>query len=204
MTCFMVRNALFRFTAMTRSHCSSGNSTTPPTSAMPTLLSRRSMRPKSAMHAFTIASTSLLFVTSARNGSARPPSPEMMFAVSSAAERLTSTQNTFAPSRAQATAVALPLPQPGPIEPAPTINATLSLSRLATGLLPSLRVELAQLGLQDLAVIVLRQRIDEHVVLRPLEARDLAETQFVELARRHLAHHVGDDDLAPFRVRASD
>ena len=54
----------------------------------------------------------------------------MMFAVSSAAERLMSTQNTLAPSRAKATAVALPLPQPGPIEPAPTIIATLSFRRL--------------------------------------------------------------------------
>src|SRR6187402_1303459 len=101
------------------------------------------------------------------------------------------TQNTFAPSRAQATAVALPFPQPGPIEPAPTINATLSFRRLATGLLPSLRVELAQLGLQDLAVVVLRQRVDEHVILRPLEARDLAQAQFVQFARLNLADHVG-------------
>src|SRR5436190_1268734 len=184
MTCFMVRNALFRFTAITRSHFSSGNSTTPPTSAIPTLLSRMSMRPKSATHARTIASTSLLLVTSARNGSARPPSPEMMFAVSSAAARLTSTQNTLAPSRAQATAVALPFPQPGPIEPAPTIIATLSLRRLGTALLPSFRVERAQFGFQDLAVIVFRQRIDEDIILRPLEARDLAETQFVQLIRR--------------------
>src|SRR4051812_42912063 len=203
MTCFMVRKALLRFTAMTRSHCSSGNSTTPPTSAIPTLLSSTSMRPKSAMHAFTIASTSSLLVTSARNGNARPPSPEMMFAVSSAAARLTSTQNIRAPSRAQATAVALPLPQPGPIEPAPTINATLSFRRLATGLLPSLGVEFAQFGLQDLAVVVLRQGVDEHIVLRPLEARDLAEAQFVQFARRHLADHVGNDDLAPFGMRTS-
>src|ERR1051325_5864077 len=173
----MVRNALFRFTAMTRSHCSSGNSTTPPISAMPTLLSSTSMRPKSATHAVTIASAASLLVTSARNGSARPPSPEMMFAVSSAAARLMSTQNTLAPSRAQATAVAFPLPHPGPIEPAPTINATLSFSRLATGLLPSLRVELAQFCLEDLAVVVLRQRVDEHIILRPLEPRDLAKTQ---------------------------
>src|ERR1043165_1372953 len=204
MTCFMVRNALLRLTAMTRSHCSSGSSTTPPTSAMPTLLSSTSIRPKSAMQAFTIASTSSFLVTSARNGSARPPSPEMMFAVSSAAARLISTQNTLAPSRAQATALALPLPQPGPIEPAPTINAALSFRRLATGPLPSLRVELAQLGLQYLAIIVLRQRVDEHVVLRPLEARDLAEAQLVQLAGRHVADHISDDHLAPFRVRAAD
>src|ERR1043165_3626764 len=180
-TCFMVRKALFRLTASTRSHASSGNSTTPPTSAMPTLLSSTSMRPKSAMQAFTIASTSAFFDTSARNGSARPPSLVMMLAVSSAALRWMSTQNTLAPSRAQATAVALPLPQPGPIEPAPTINATMSFRRLATGPLPSLRVELVQFGFQDLAVVVLRQRVDEHVIFRPLEARDFAEAQFVQL-----------------------
>src|SRR6185295_6466082 len=135
--------------------------TTPPTSAMPTLLSSTSMRPKSAMQAFTIDSTSSFFVTSATNGSARPPSEVMIFAVSSAAEWLMSTQNTLAPSRANATAVALPLPQPGPIEPAPTTTATLSFRRLGTGRPPSFRVQFAQVGLQDLAVIVLRQRVDE-------------------------------------------
>src|SRR5438477_1328728 len=177
MTCFMVRNALLRLTAMTRSHLSSGSSTTPPTSAMPTLLSRMSMRPKSATHARTIASTSSFLVTSARNGSASPPSPEMMSAVSSAAERLMSTQNTFAPSRAQATAVALPLPQPGPIEPAPTIMATLSLRRLGTGVLPSFDVQFAQFSLQNFSIVVLRQRVDEDIVFRPLEARDLGQAQ---------------------------
>src|SRR6185503_13577314 len=199
MTCFIVRKALLRLTSSTLSQASSDSSTTPPTSAIPTLLSSTSMRPKSAMQAFTIASTSAFFDTSARNGSARPPSPVMMFAVSSAAFRLMSTQNTLAPSRAQATAVALPLPQPGPIEPAPSISATLSLRRSGTGFLLPFRVELAQFGFQNLPVVVLRQRIDEHVILRPLEARDLAEAQFVQLIRRHVPDHIGDDDLAPFR-----
>src|SRR5882757_8271076 len=101
-----------------------------------------------------------------------------------------------------ATAVALPLPQPGPIEPAPTIIATLSLRRLATGLLLLLDalhaifpgVEFAQIGLQDLSVIVLRQRVEEHVILRPLEARDLREAQRVKLCRADIADHVGNDD----------
>src|SRR5882762_10869107 len=53
----------------------------------------------------------------------------MILTVSSAAAALRSTQNTCAPSRAKVTAVALPLPQPGPIEPAPTTIAVLSLSR---------------------------------------------------------------------------
>src|ERR1044072_3607128 len=197
MTCFIVRKEPLRLPLSTLSHVSSSISTTPPISAMPTLLSITSMLPKSAMQALTMASTSSFFDTSARNGSARPPSLLMILAVSSAALRLMSTQNTFAPSRAQATAVALPLPQPGPIEPAPTINATLSFRRLATGPLPSLRVALAQFGFQDLAVIIFRQRIDEHVILRPLEARDLAQTQFVQFAGRHLADHIGDDDLPP-------
>src|SRR5688572_4744720 len=108
-----------------------------------------------------------------------------------------STQNTFAPSRANATAVALPLPQPGPMEPAPTTSATLSLRRLATRILPSFGIEFAQVGFQDLAVVVLRQRVDEHIVLRPLEACDLAEAQRVEFACPHVADHVRDDDLAP-------
>ena len=69
-TCFMVRKAPFRLTASTLSQASSDSSTTPPISAMPTLLSSTSMRPKSAIAAFTIASTSSFFVTSARNGSA--------------------------------------------------------------------------------------------------------------------------------------
>jgi hypothetical protein len=53
----------------------------------------------------------------------------MIFAVSSAAAPLRSTQNTGAPSRAKVTAVALPFPQPGPIEPAPTTSAVFPLSR---------------------------------------------------------------------------
>src|SRR5205085_1766689 len=203
-TCFIVRNALFRLTLSTRSQDCSDSSTTPPTSAMPTLLSSTSMRPKAATQAFTIASTSSFLVTSARNGSASPPSPVMMLAVSSAALRLTSTQNTFAPSRANVTAVALPLPQPGPIEPAPTTIATLFFRRSGTGLLPVFGVQLAQVRLQDLAVVVLRQRVDKHVVLRPLEARNLREAQLVELGGTRTADHIGDNDLAPFGMRTAD
>src|SRR6476620_1687872 len=130
---------------------------------------------------------------------ALPPSPLMMAAVSSAAVGLTSAQNTRAPSRANATAVALPLPQPGPIDPAPTTSATLSLSRSAISALAEPEIEFAKLGLEDLSVVVFRQRVDEHVLLRSLEARDAVQTQRVELAALGFAHHVGDDDLAPFR-----
>src|SRR5436309_991424 len=128
----------------------------------------------------------------------------MMSAVSSAAERLMSTQNTFAPSRAQATAVALPLPQPGPIEPAPTIMATLSLRRLGTGILLSFDVQFAQFSLQNFSIVVLRQRVDEDIVFRPLEARDLGQAQLVQLVRAHLPNHIGDNDLAPFGMRPPD
>src|SRR5712691_4800451 len=64
---------------------------------------------------------------------------------------------------------------------------------------PPLRIDRAQLGLEDLAVIVLRQIFDEHVVLGALEARDRLEAERVELAALNFADHVGDDDLAPFR-----
>src|SRR5258706_2858523 len=129
MTCFMARKALLRLTANTRSQSASETSTTFPVSAMPTLLSSTSMRPKVLRHAATIASTSAARETSAVNAVALPPSEAMIFAVSSAAAPLRSTQNTCAPSRAKVTAVALPLPQPGPIEPAPTTSAVFPLSR---------------------------------------------------------------------------
>src|SRR5262249_43553409 len=144
------------------------------------------------------------------------PSPLMMAAVSSAAARFTSAQNTLAPSRAKVTAVALPLPQPGPIDPAPATSATLFLRRsmddsvhsqfvprahrntqccgaelgsrgkrrgprvcsapLHAALRPgnasfaALRIDLAQFRLEYLAIVVLRQRLDKHIILRALEA----------------------------------
>src|ERR1700712_3699572 len=81
------------------------------------------------MQAFPIASTSAARETSAVKATALPPSPVMIFTVSSAAAALRSTQKSCAPWRAKVTAVALPLPQPGPIEPAPTTIAVLPLSR---------------------------------------------------------------------------
>src|SRR3984957_17724116 len=129
MTCFMARYALLRLTANTRSQSASDTSTTLPISAMPTLLSSTSMRPKAFRQAATMASTSPARDASAVNAAALPPSAAMMRTVSSAAAALRSTQNTRAPSRANVTAVALPLPQPGPIEPAPTTSAVFPLSR---------------------------------------------------------------------------
>src|SRR5712691_21235 len=150
-----------------------------------------------------MAATSAAFVTSVLWARASPPSLLIMAAVSFAAARLISAQKTFAPSRANATAVALPLPQPGPMEPAPTTSAIFSFSRSGMFFLAP-RIAFAQLRLQDLAVIVLRQRIDEDVVLRPLETRDARETERIEFVGARLAHHVGDDDLAPFGVRPAD
>src|SRR5580692_9014516 len=216
MTCFMARKALLRLTAKTRSQSASASSTTPPTNAMPTLLSSTSMRPKVETQASTTAATSAALLTSARHAAAWPPSSLMIRAVSSAAAGLISAQNTRAPSRANATAVALPLPHPGPIEPAPTTSATFPLRRSAMrssrlqrfsfsfAFFSFLGVELAQLGLEDLAVIVLRQRAHEHIILRPFESRDAVEAQRIELGAVGVADHISDDDLAPLRIGPPD
>src|SRR5258708_32670712 len=76
-----------------------------------------------------MAPTSAARETSDVNAVALPPSEVMILTVSSAAAALRSTQNTCAPSRANVTAVALPLPPPGPVEPAATTIAVLSLRR---------------------------------------------------------------------------
>src|SRR5579871_1069870 len=150
-----------------------------------------------------MAATSAALVTSALWARASPPSFRMSAAVSSAAARLISAQQTFAPSRANATAVALPLPQPGPMEPAPTTSATLPFRRSGMFLLAP-RVAFAQFRFQNFPVIVLRQRVDEDIILRPLEARDAIEAKRVELFCACFAHDIGDDDLAPFGVRPAD
>src|SRR4029079_947917 len=66
---------------------------------------------------------------------------------------------------------------------------------------------LAKRRLQHLAVVVLRRRVDEAVLARPLEARDVREAERVELAgvdRGAVAGDEGDDGLAPARVAAAD
>src|SRR6516164_5039281 len=125
----------------------------------------------------------------------------MIRAVSSAASGLMSPQNTRAPSRAKATAVALPLPQPGPIEPAPTTSATFPLSRSTISAAPSTgRVEFAQLSLEDFPVVVLRQGIYEHIVLRTLESCDIVEAQGIKLVAISIAYHISDDNFAPLGI----
>src|SRR5258708_4776997 len=64
----------------------------------------------------------------------------------------------------------------------------------------------SQLGLQYLAVVVLRQRLDEAVFARALEARNVLETQRVELFafHRRFFDDKGDHLLTPFLMRAAD
>src|SRR5262249_39585661 len=76
--------------------------------------------------------------------------------------------------------------------------------RRASSRLAALRVERAELGLEDLAVAVLRQLGHEHVILGPLEAGDGVKAERIELAWLRLADHVGDDHLAPFGIGAAD
>src|SRR5205814_725183 len=74
---------------------------------------------------------------------------------------------------------------------------------------PKLRNAFAKDSLQHLSRIVLRQFIQEHIRFRPLEARDILQTEPVELAlesrrvgvpRDHARH----DLLAPVRMATAD
>src|SRR4249920_203270 len=68
----------------------------------------------------------------------------------------------------------------------------------------ALAVHHPQLGLESLAVVVLRQRLDEHIILGPLEARDRIETERVQLGAGRIADHISHYHLAPFAVRPAD
>src|SRR6266700_7583103 len=67
--------------------------------------------------------------------------------------------------------------------------------------------QLPELRLENLAVVVLGQRLDELVVLGPLEARDIVEAELIELGGRQglaaACHYEGHDLLAPFGMRAA-
>src|SRR5581483_7286540 len=65
-------------------------------------------------------------------------------------------------------------------------------------------IALAQFGLEDLAVIVLRQRVDEDIILRPLEARDGCQAEGVQFGGPCGADDVGDDQFTPLGVRPAD
>src|SRR5918996_813906 len=244
---------LFWFTSVTRSQSASSVVTVPPVRAIPTLLTRTSIRPNAAMQASTIALTLSALDTSAAWVAHAPRSPSMVPLVSPAASRFRSIPNPWAPSRANSTAVALPLPQPGPIEPAPVISATLSLRRSPIPLPPRQpagracpiavdaakltetarqggsdpsagraapmplrdlnsallrRQQVAQSGLEYLAVVVLGQRVDEAVVLGPLEAGDMGKAVGIEIGgsplRAGRCPDKCDHRLAPLGVRLAD
>src|SRR5438105_406983 len=74
----------------------------------------------------------------------------------------------------------------------------------ARGPRTSFRIRRAQVGLQDLAVVVLRQRLDEHIILRPFEAGDRRKAERVELGRLRVADHVSHHYLAPLAVGPAD
>ena len=73
---------------------------------------------------------------------------------------------------------------------------------------PSRVEELAQVGLQDLAVVVLRQRLDEAIALRALEAGDVVEAQAIERGAATSAPSrrttKAIDLLAPIGMRPAD
>ena len=67
----------------------------------------------------------------------------------------------------------------------------------------------AQLPLEDLAVVVRRQGVDEPVVLGPLVPGDVLQARPVEVLDRRrrsavVGHHEGDHRLAPLRVGPAD
>src|SRR5689334_20110310 len=66
--------------------------------------------------------------------------------------------------------------------------------------------KLAQLRLQHLAVVVLRQRLDEPIFPGALEAGDVLQAQPVELfpGDGFARDDESDDLLSPFRVRPAD
>src|SRR3974390_455896 len=61
-----------------------------------------------------------------------------------------------------------------------------------------------KLPLQDLAVVVLRQRVDKNIILRPFEACNTRKAQRVKLGSIGIANHIGHHDLSPFPVRSAD
>src|SRR5262245_17110983 len=101
----------------------------------------------------------------------------MIFEVSSTAWRLMSTAKTLAPSRANRAAVALPFPHPGPTEPAPVTIAILSFKRSPIDASPSIDMDclalnlpfetFSEFGLEDFAIVVLRQAADKVISPRP-------------------------------------
>src|SRR5207244_2188421 len=86
---------------------------------------------------------------------------------------------------------------------APIRDRGIRATRLLTIDAGPLGVNRAQFGLENFAVIVLWQCVDEDVILRTLEAGNRVEAKPVELAGRRIADDIGNDHLAPFAVRAA-
>src|SRR5215207_9522295 len=169
----------------------------------------------------------------ARRFSTAAPSWLQSAAVRCAAVGSMSAATTIAPFPAIISAIARPMPPPAPvtnttlsasivIEVLPSVPVSSSRRRPGSmsavdtgprrydglGASAPVRQQPAQLGLQDLAVIVFRQRVDQTVFARALEAGDVVEAQAVELRLRHrragLCDDEGDDLLAPIGVRQAD
>src|SRR6266545_3116968 len=175
----VARNIDLRSTAITRSHSSSCVSRRSARDSMPTLLWRMSTPPQRRSASATIVRQSSAWVTSAAKAEASPPSPTMVFAVSSARSRAWSTHSTRAPSRAKRMAAALPLPTPGPREPAPVTSATLPFSRS-----PMARLRRGLDAFVHARTPRLRRDVPPHVLHR------LPDGPHVELRLLHDAHSV--------------
>src|SRR6266568_1237544 len=188
-----------------------------------------SSRPNSAIVRATIASMLATSPQSASIAIARRLLPAASAAVRCAAAKSISAAATLAPSAAIASAMARPIPAPAPVtsttlsssiviatprhpgegrDPClPSIPAFAGMARtwIVSGLLGQL---LPQLGLQHLAVIVFRQRVDKAVFARALEAGNVVEAEPVERSplyrNARLSHDEGDNLLAPVRVRPAD
>ena len=106
------RKGPVRFTASTRSHSSSGMSTTAEPDAMPALLTSTSRPPSSRSTRAIMAATSALDDTSVRTASAPGRRSASARASSSCPKWLTT---TWAPAPASRSAVACPMPLPAPV-----------------------------------------------------------------------------------------
>src|SRR2546427_791788 len=133
MACLATRNMVSTLTCMTRRQVSWLSSTTEPRLPMPTLLSRRSSRPKRSSAASTIALQSSGLVTSASHPIALPPSASIIATVRAASSTARSTTTTRAPALANRIAAARPLPMPSPAAPPPVTMATLPSSPQSSG-----------------------------------------------------------------------
>src|SRR5687768_12945604 len=118
------RNIVSTFTCITRRQVSGSSSTTVARLPMPTLLSRKSRRPKRSRAAATMSRHPPSSVTSASWAAAVPPSAAIIATVRSASARARSTTRTLVPARASSMAAARPLPMPSSAAPPPVTMAT--------------------------------------------------------------------------------